>query len=162
MGEFLKKRLHQSRFDSPVQEALLNLIVAAAHVQDRLDQACVEHGISVSQYNVLRILRGAHPQGLARCDITRRMLERSPDVTRLIDRLERRGLAERARSDEDRRLSVTRITRKGLGVLDQMRPEVEATQRVFAGRLSPGDVHELSRICEAIYGADLADAETGS
>jgi DNA-binding MarR family transcriptional regulator len=151
MGEALKKRLKQERFDSPAQEAMLNLIVAAAHVRDRVDRALAAHGITNGQYNVLRILRGAHPGGYPRCDIAVRMLERAPDVTRLIDRLEAQGLVERDRSPEDRRLSVTRITPAGLELLGRLDPDVGAVAEYFAERVAPRDRRELSRICEGIY-----------
>lgn len=155
MGEILKKRLNQSSFESPVQEAVLNLLVASGHVRDRLDRVCVDHGITNGQYNVLRILKGVHPAGHARCEIARRLLERSPDVTRLIDRLERQGLVERARSEDDRRLSVTRITRRGLRVLDEMQPRVDAAFREIAERLSADDARQLSRLCESLYSEEL-------
>jgi DNA-binding MarR family transcriptional regulator len=154
VGETLKKRLDQAAFESPVQEAVLNLLVASGHVRVRLDRVCVDHGVTLGQYNVLRILKGVHPAGHARCEIARRMLERSPDVTRLIDRLERQGLVERGRSEDDRRLSVTRITRKGLRVLEEMQPGIQSAHREIAERLSADDARQLSRICESLYGEE--------
>jgi DNA-binding MarR family transcriptional regulator len=124
MGDALKRRLRQSRFESPHHEAMLNLIVAAAHVRAELDRVCGEHGITEGQYNVLRILRGALPDGYPRGEIAHRMLERAPDVTRLIDRLERSELVERTRSGEDLRLSITRITKPGLQLLERMQAAV--------------------------------------
>ncbi|HXG65053.1 MAG TPA: MarR family transcriptional regulator [Blastocatellia bacterium] len=151
MGEALKQRLKQTRFESTLQEALLNLMVAAGHVRDRVERVCEEHGITHGQYNVLRILKGVYPEGHARCDIASRMIERAPDVTRLIDRLEDQGLVERDRSDKDRRLSITRITPKGLDLLEKMRPQIEAVHQYFGERISLSDRRELSRICEGLY-----------
>jgi DNA-binding MarR family transcriptional regulator len=156
VGDILRKRLLQSRFEGPVHEAMLNLIVAAGHVRDRLERVCAEHGITNGQYNVLRILKGAYPSGHARCEIARRLLERSPDVTRLIDRLETQGLVERTRSDEDKRLSLTRITRKGLKLVDEMKPELDREFVEIGRRLGAHDARELSRIAEALYGDELA------
>src|SRR5438128_9340170 len=124
MGDTLKHRLRQDRFEGPFHEAVLNVMVAAAHLRAAVERVCEQHGITEGQYNVLRILRGAHPQGHSRCEIARRMVERSPDVTRLIDRLEKHELVERARDGSDRRLSITRITRKGLQLLERMQPAV--------------------------------------
>lgn len=152
MGDALRRRILQTRFESASQEALLNLMVAADHLHSRIEQACAEFGISGSQYNVLRILRGVHPDGHPRCEIARRMIERSPDVTRLTDRLEKRGWVERARGSRDRRLSVSRITPAGLALVERMGRVVEAVHEEFAARLSHDDCRELSRICEAIYG----------
>src|SRR5438874_9294707 len=108
MGKELQRRLVQQRFESPFAEAVLNVLVAASHARDQFDRTYGEHGVSHGQYNVLRILRGVHPEGYPRCEIARRMIERAPDLTRLIDRLERRGLVERARSEEERRDSIAR------------------------------------------------------
>ncbi|HEX8072301.1 MAG TPA: MarR family transcriptional regulator [Pyrinomonadaceae bacterium] len=151
MGEALKRRLKQARFDSPVHEAMLNLMVAADHVRTGIDRVCAGYELTHGQYNVLRILRGAHPEGQPRCEIAARLVERAPDVTRLVDRLEVRGLVERVRSTTDRRLSITRITRKGLALLEEITPQLEQLFAELHVRLSPRDARELSRICESLY-----------
>ena len=151
MGEVLLQRIKQARFESPAHEALLNLFVAAGHMRERTERVFSEHDVTHAQYNVLRILRGAHPGGYPRCEIIARMLERAPDVTRLIDRLEQQGLVERDRSEEDRRLSISRITDKGLALLDRIAPLMEEVHRYFGERVSRRDCRELSRICEGIY-----------
>ena len=151
MGEVLNKRLKMSRVSSPAHEAVLNLLVAAGHVRERFDRVCVDHGITTGQYNVLRILRGAQPEGYARCDIAQRMIERAPDVTRLIDRLEAHGLVQRDRSNEDRRRSVTRITDAGLKLLERLQPGIDALDRDIEERLPAEDRRELSRILERLY-----------
>lgn len=152
MGDALKKRLKQSAdFGSPAEEAVLNLMVAADHVRGRLERTCSDFGITPGQYNVLRILRGAHPAGHPRCEIAARLLEKAPDVTRLVDRLESQGLVSRDRSEEDRRLSVTRITRKGLELLERMEPAMDEANKYFKERVSRQDCRVLTRICEGIY-----------
>jgi len=155
VGDVLRQRIKQARFDSPAQEAMLNLLVAAGHVRQVVDQLCEAHAITQAQYNALRILRGARPDGYPRGEIACRLIDRAPDVTRLIDRLERRGLVERARVADDRRLSITRITRAGLDLLRRMDPGIREVQRRFASRLTARDVKELSRICERLYGEEL-------
>ena len=82
------------------------------------------------------------------------MLEKAPDVTRLVDRLEHQKLVERVRSDEDRRLSITRITQAGLDLLNTMDPAMQRLNREFGERISRRDCRELSRICEGIYAED--------
>jgi DNA-binding MarR family transcriptional regulator len=151
MGTALAKRLVQSRFDSPVQMAALNLLVAAGYLQEQTERLLAEHGLSAGQYNVLRILKGVHPEGHPRCEIARRMIERAPDLTRMIDRLERRGLVERARSDRDRRHSITRITRRGLDLIERAAPATASLHRVLSRRLERGELAELSRLCEKLY-----------
>jgi DNA-binding MarR family transcriptional regulator len=154
MGEVLKKRLLMSRLAGPAQEAIVNLLVAAGHLRERMDQMCDAHDITTGEYNVLRILRGARSEGYARCEVARRMIDRAPDVTRLIDRLEVQGLVERDRSGEDRRRSVTRITDKGLRLLERMQPEIEAFDRDIERRLTLRDRRELSRILERLYASE--------
>jgi DNA-binding MarR family transcriptional regulator len=151
MGDGLRQRLRMSRMESPAQEALLALLVAAGHVRDRLDELCRGHDITYAQYNVLRILRGAEPDGRSRGDIARRMIERGPDLTRLIDRLVRRGLAERSRSSDDKRRSITRITRRGLERLERMRPSLAELQRDLTQRYSAAELAVLTALCERLF-----------
>jgi DNA-binding MarR family transcriptional regulator len=151
MGAVLRQRIKQEKFRNEFHEAILNLIVAADSVKTDLDILCSRFGLSGPQYNVLRILRGAYPDGYPRCEIIERMLERAPDVTRLVDRLESSGLVVRDRSERDRRLSVTRITEKGIDLLNRIRPELDRLEDSLAERISREDCHELSRICEGFY-----------
>ncbi|MEO6048225.1 MAG: MarR family transcriptional regulator [Candidatus Kapaibacterium sp.] len=152
MGDALRKRIRQTKFESPLHESLLNLLVAGGHVREQFEKMAAEFGITHPQYNVLRILRGGQPNGYSRSEIADRMLERAPDVTRLIDRLEQQELVVRDRSDEDRRLSITRITEKGLNLLDRIQPELHKAHSYFAGKISEADQILLSRICEDLYG----------
>jgi len=154
MGSALQKRLKQvAPLDVPA-EATLNLLVAADAVRADLEDACAAYGITNSQYNVLRILRGAQPDGHPRCEIASRMVERAPDVTRMIDRLERRKLVERVRSKEDRRLSLTRITAAGIALLKKVDPVLQEWNDQWAKRFTVTELRQLSRICEKIYSAD--------
>ena len=151
MTEALSRRLQQTRFSSPQQEATLSVAVAASTLNDLFGEICAKHGLTTAQYNVLRILRGAHPKGHARCEIARRMIERAPDVTRLVDRLQARGLVRRSRGGEDQRQAVTCITAKGLKLLQAIQPELEASTTARLHRLSESDCHELSHLCALIF-----------
>ena len=150
MTEVLSRRLKQAQFSSPAQEALLSVVVAANVINEITDRICEEHGVTRAQYNVLRILRGVHPQGHPRCEIACRMLDRASDVTRLVDRLQTRRLVKRSRGSEDQRQAVTYITSKGLKLLESMRPSMEAEITELLGKLSADECHELSRLCAAI------------
>ncbi len=151
MSKPLQRRLRTRRASPPAEEALLNLLVAASHMRERFDALCAEAGLTSAQYNVLRILRGGPHDGTARCEVADRMVDRAPDVTRLIDRLEEKGLVERRRCPEDRRLSLACITREGLEILARLDPAIEGAGREFGERLGEADCLELSRICERIY-----------
>jgi len=150
MTEVLSRRLKQTEFSSPGQEALLSVLVAAATLNEGMDRVFTSHKITRAQYNVLRILRGIYPQGHPRCEIACRMIDRAPDITRLLDRLETRRLVRRTRGSEDQRQTVTYITAKGLKLLDSIQPRVEAEVSNILGRLSDDDCRELSRLCGLI------------
>jgi len=126
--------LKQTRpFKSLAQEAYLSLQRTAGLLEHELELALKPSGITATQYNVLRILRGAGPGGLCRGEIGDRLLRPVPDVTRLLDRLESSGLVERARSGHDRRYVTTRITRAGLKALDDLEGKIDAAHdRQFA------------------------------
>jgi DNA-binding MarR family transcriptional regulator len=153
MTEALSRRLKQPQFSSPAQEALLSVIVAANTLNDLMDRICETYRITRAQYNVLRILRGAHPGGHARSEIACRMVDRAPDITRLVDRLQARRLVKRTRGSEDQRQAITCITAKGIKLLDTMRPPIEAETRDLLARLSDEDCRELGRLCALIFDA---------
>jgi DNA-binding MarR family transcriptional regulator len=151
MTEALSRRLKQAQFASAAQEALLSVIVAANTLNDLMDGICEDFGISRPQYNVLRILRGVHPEGHARCEIARRMVDRASDITRLVDRLQTRGFVKRYRGDSDQREAITCITAKGIRLLDKMRPQIDAQTARILRKLSDQDCLELSRLCAMIF-----------
>ena len=156
MTEALSRRLKQPHFSSPAQEALLSVVVAANILNELMDRLCEEHKITRAQYNVLRILRGAYPEGHPRCEIACRMLDRASDVTRLVDRLQARRLVKRSRGSEDQRQAVTVITPKGLKLLEVMAPRMEAETRKVLARLSDEDCRALSGLCGLIVEAGEA------
>ena len=107
-------------YRSLAQEAHISLVHTAAVVSHGFEEALKPYGITATQYNVLRILRGAGEGGLCRNEIRDRMIAPVPDVTRLLDRLEHMGLIDRTRGGSDRRLVTTRITREGLKLLARL------------------------------------------
>lgn len=126
-------------------------MVAANYVRAQSERVVHAHGITLPQYNVLRILRGVHPDGHPRYEIAARMLDRAPDVTRIIDRLMEKGFVERVRGESDRRHSVTRITRDGLTLLEEIDPEMKRAFEPMEARLTQREARELSRLCERLY-----------
>jgi len=146
----VRERVQQRRFPSLASEALVSLVVAAEHFTQAADALCAQHGITGDQMNVLRILRGAHPKGHPRYEVGRRLMRRSPDVTRLLDRLERQGLVERARGGDDARLSVARITKPGLKLLAAIDPELNEVMQAVTRPLSQAQLRQLARLCDAL------------
>lgn len=135
---------------TPRQDAMVALLMAAGRVHQALEGVCDRHGITHDQYNVLRILRGVHPGGHPRYAIADRLISRSPDVTRLLNRLEGQGLVERYRDPEDQRLSMSRITPRGRHLLQAMDPEVTAVHEEAAAKMSPEEVRQLRLLCHRV------------
>lgn len=152
MSNALKAKIKQrTDFDNPAGEALLNLMAAADVHRGQMDRLFGAYEITSGQYNVLRILRGAGCEGHPRCEIAARMIERAPDITRLVDRLENQKLVIRERSDEDRRQSVTRISEKGLELLARIEPELIEFIGQISQKMSAAEWIALTSLCEKVY-----------
>ncbi|MGH7631172.1 MAG: MarR family winged helix-turn-helix transcriptional regulator [Gemmatimonadales bacterium] len=144
MSPDLRSELRQRKpFGSLHQEAQLNILRTGAVLTDALEQLLGPYGITLTQYNGLRILRGAEPQGLCRNELRDRMLTRMPDVTRLLDRMEEAGLVRRARDATDRRLVTTRVTGEGLRLLGELDRVVAGEHRRRLGHLNTGQLRTL-------------------
>ncbi len=143
----LKNELHQSRgFESPEQEAYLNLQRSAGMLSGPFVRLFKAEGLSSSQFNILRILRGQGDGGLACSAIGQRMVNRDPDVTRRVDRLLKQGLVERSRSPQDRRVVLISITASGREVLARMDEKVSGLHKQVLGHLSRAELSELNRL----------------
>ncbi len=146
----LSERIQQAQFASPAQEALLNILVTSSWVLSELSTLMAPFGITPTQYNVLRILRGSHPRKLTCTEIGRRMLDRTPDVTRILNRLQKAGWITRGRATYDKRVVEVGITEKGLDLLAHMQPLVDAAQERLMARLSPEELRQLSNLLDRL------------
>ena len=146
----IRDRVRQARFPSPTAAAWVGLVVAADHVTSFTESVCERHGITGDQYNVLRILRGARPNGLARGEITGRLARRAPDTTRMLDRLERGELVQRVRGTDDARRSVARITAAGLRLLERLDPEIEIAMATATAALTRAELRQLWTLCNKL------------
>jgi len=144
MGRELRDEIKQGKpFESLEQEALLSIERTAAVLMHGFADSLKEYDITPTQYNVLRILRGAGRAGLCRNEIRDRLVAQVPDVTRLLDRLEESGLVERERAEQDRRLVTTRITKTGLALLGRLDGPVARSHRERLGHLSAAQLRSL-------------------
>jgi DNA-binding MarR family transcriptional regulator len=140
----LKTELKQRKpFRSLEHEAHLSIQRTAAELEHEFETVMKPFGVTATQYNVLRILRGAEPAGLCRNEIGSRMLRRVPDVTRLLDRLEESQLIVRVRGGDDRRYVTTRITPGGLDLLARLDPVVDQLHRVRMANLGETELRTL-------------------
>ena len=145
MSPSLQQDLKQKKpFRSLQQEAYLSVVRTSTALTDAMEELVKSHGISATQYNVLRILRGSDAEGLCRNALRDRMLTRMPDMTRLLDRMEEAGLVVRVREGDDRRMVMTRITQKGRQLLDDLDAPVMALHRKQMAGLTDAQLRSLS------------------
>jgi DNA-binding MarR family transcriptional regulator len=148
----LKDEIKKRRpFESLEQEVLLNLLRTAERLTRDFDDLMKSSELSRTQYNVLRILRGASaedPEGLACGEIAERMITRDPDMTRLLDRLEKRGLIARSRPSSDRRVVKARVTPEGLDAIAKLDEPLRAAHKRQLAHMSEHDLQTLSRLLE--------------
>ena len=145
MSPDLRDEIRQAKpFASLQQEAELNIIRTAAILTDSLERLFAPFGISATQYNALRILRGAGSAGLCRNELRDRMVTRMPDVTRLLDRMEEGGWVTRGRVTRDRRRVTARITEKGSRLLDELEEPLASEHERRLGHFSDEQLRVLS------------------
>lgn len=144
----LQRELKKKRpFDSPEQETALQILRTNDQLQNRLGRFFRSYGLTSSQYNVLRILRG-EGKPLPSLEIAERMVQVVPAITGLIDRLEKQDLVARRRCEEDRRVVYVELTAKGEQLLAQIDEPLAALQKELLGHLTRTELGELSRLLE--------------
>ena len=149
----LTQELKQKRpFPTVQEEAILALARTADQLAVPMNEILRDANLSASQYNVLRILRGSAPEGLPCGDISERMVRRDPDLTRLLDKLEARGLVIRTRGTADRRVVLAAITEEGLALLKTLDAPVQASVKGALSHVPDERLRTLIKILEEIRG----------
>jgi MarR family transcriptional regulator, organic hydroperoxide resistance regulator len=157
----VQDEIRQSRpFASPSEEGVVALARTADQMRRALARVIEPHGITLQQYNVLRILRGAGADGLPTLEIASRMVERAPGVTRLLDRLEAKALVRRQRSALDRRQILCWITPAGLDLLDELDAPMQEGARAFMAPLSSRELPTFIRLLDELRAGAGAPDET--
>lgn len=151
----LKKR---SEFDSVAQEAWLNIVRTASRLTTRFERLFASFGLTGTQYNVLRILRG-EGRPLPCLEIADRLIASVPGITGLVDRLEDAGLVKRERSSEDRRVIYVAITDEALGLLKRIDKPLAELHRQVMSPLGESEQLQLVRLLETLRAADEATGE---
>ena len=144
----------QSRPIAPEVAAFLNIVRTSDQLSFEVTQLLRPHGITQQQYNVLRILKGAGNAGLPCLEIGTRMVTRVPDVTRLVDRMQRSGLVSRERSEADRRVVRIRISPAGLDLVNRLTEPIGSLHRVQVDHLSSGEIEALNALLEKVRERD--------
>ncbi len=146
MSKLLEEIKQTKPFSSIEEEVYLNLQRTAYILRQKSDECLKSENLSGTQYNVLRILRGAGERGLACSQISDRLVTNDSDITRLLNRLEQRGLIEKARDEEDRRVIVSKITEEGLKILERLDDVVTEKNLQALGHLSEEMLQQLNAL----------------
>jgi DNA-binding MarR family transcriptional regulator len=151
MGKILQSELKQGKpFASLEEEAILNVQRTADCFRRRLQLALRPYGITATQYNALRILRGAGEQGLACSELGERLVSSDPDITRLLGRLVGQGLVERRQGLPDRRVVLTAITPCGRKLLEKLVPVLDAEIREWLGHVNQTELNAVITLLETL------------
>ena len=152
MDMSLEQDIKQERFHSEFEKVAVNVLFTASWLYNINSSRLKPHAITPEQYNVLRILRGSHPKALMLADVTCRMIDKSSNATRLVEKLRQKGLLKREICESNRRQVDISITEKGLAVLKKIDVEAEAwidTLKV----ISKPEAQELNRILDKLRGS---------
>ncbi len=149
----LEAELKNSKPLAPRQRAMLNVLFTASWVDCVLTRQFRPYGLTHPQYNILRILNGSYPKGLSVLDIKSRMIDRSSNVSRLVEKLKQRGLAERVPHSNDRRMVIVTISEEGKKMLADIEKHILADASKMPGSaLSEAEATELAYLLDKMRG----------
>ncbi len=148
------ERIAGERFRSREQQTTLGLLRTADAIRRHYTQVIEPHGITLQQYNVLRILRGAGTDGLPTLTVGERMIEQTPGVTRLVDRLESKKLVDRVPCPKDRRRVFCRITTRGLALLEELDEPINRADAQAVSVLEASDLDSLIEMLDRVRAAN--------
>ena len=154
MGRLVAELRQNRPFQTPAQEAVVSLLRTTDEVSRRLAAVVEPQGLTLQQYNVLRILRGGGPEGVPTLEVAARMIEQTPGITRLLDRLEEKGLVRRERCEHDRRQHLCWITPRALATLDRLDAPMLAAADAAMKPLARQERTTLIRLLDAIRGGE--------
>jgi DNA-binding MarR family transcriptional regulator len=150
----LQREIRQRKpFRSRGQEGVVGLLRTADLLRRGLSGVIEPHGVTLQQYNVLRILRGAGREGLPTLEIAERMIEHAPGITRLLDRLEKKRLVRRERCASDRRQVLCWITREGRALVSRLDTPVDRADRAALKALGPSELRRLIALLDRVRAA---------
>jgi DNA-binding MarR family transcriptional regulator len=142
----IEEEIKQSKFSSPHQKAVINLIFTANWLFGKQQELFKPFGITAQQFNILRILKGQHPKGISATEIKSRMLDRNSDMSRMLERLAAKQLIERKACPSDKRAADVFITVQGLTLLETIQLKQQELDTILA--LSPAEATQLSNLLD--------------
>lgn len=148
----IEEAIKQKKFKSENHKLIVNLIYTTGLINYKNEQIFKGFGISMQQYNILRILRGQHPNSATIGLLKDRMLDKMPDASRLVDRLVAKDFVYREHSKEDRRQVLVTISEKGLSLLQELEPLVTASEEQITEFLTIEEVNQLNHLLDKLKG----------
>ena len=145
----IEKEIHQGKFRSSGQKALLNILFTYGWINERIKNILAPEDITLQQYNILRILRGSFPKPLSTLQIRERMLDRMSDTSRIVDRLVAKGLVKKVVCTKDRRLVDVTITEKGQNLLKKLDTEVNDMENI-SKNLTDKEAESISKLLDKL------------
>lgn len=145
----IEEEIKQPKFKSPHQKMLINLLYTTSWLNAKQNQLLKPHGISLQQYNILRILRGQYPGSIGVNALMDRMLDRNSNASRLVEKLRGKGLVERTTCMEDRRRVDVKITKKGLKSLDRLEPMIEGFHQALR-EIDDKEANQVNKVLDQI------------
>ncbi len=147
----IEQEIQQQQFRNDYQKATINLLFTHNWLENQLSRFFKPFNLTPQQYNILRILKGRYPNPISTAGLRDRMLDRMSDVSRIVDRLHRKGFVERRICESDKRLVDILLSPEGISVMDQLEQSVEELDK-FLYRLSPDETRQLNRLLDKIRG----------
>ncbi|CAN5257330.1 MarR family transcriptional regulator [soil metagenome] len=147
----IEDEIKQASFKNPYQKVAINLIFTAGWLQNKQQEFFKPFGITSSQFNILRILRGQYPNKISGAEIKSRMLDKNSDIPRLLDRLIRKNLISKSPCPNDKRAADITITQEGLNILKEIDSSLDEMQKTNL-RLSKEDATQLSELLDKCRG----------
>lgn len=148
----LEKEIHQKKFKNEHQKAMINVIYTANWINYSHARFMKKFGITPQQFNILRILKGQYPAAASVNLLIERMLDKTSNASRLVEKLRLKELVERKQCESDRRQVDVIITQKGLDLLDVMSREMESSEEARLQRITEEEARELNRILDKMRG----------
>lgn len=149
----IEEEINQKKFNNEFQKATVNLIYTNNWLTTKQKRFLGEYGITLQQFNVLRILRGQNPESISTSAIRDRMLDRSSDASRIVDRIHKQGLVQKKVCPTDKRLVDVKISSKGLKLLEKIDERAEELESAL-GKLNVEEAKELNRLLDKMRSID--------
>ena len=146
----IEQAIQQASFDNSLHKAVINLVYTSNWMRDKQNQLFKPYGILPQHFNVMKILKGKHPELVSPSYVKEVMLDKAPDLTRLVDKLVQKGWASRKQCEQNRRMVEIGLTDKGVKVLEVLNEQVKANAASLQNRLTETEAEQISDLLDKL------------